>query len=53
MFTYTLRVSFEFCLQDKLLTKLDEHEPEIAVNQDEEVIFPLVSLLYLKLFMMA
>jgi len=24
-------------LQDKLLNKLDEHEPEIAINQDEEV----------------
>jgi len=23
--------------QDKLLSKLDEHEPEVADNQDEEV----------------
>lgn len=26
-----------FHFQDKLLTKLDEHEPELASNQDEEV----------------
>jgi len=27
--------------QDKLLTKLDEHEPEIATNQDDEVSWQL------------
>lgn len=29
-----------FDLQDKLLNKLDEHEPELAGSQDEEVRIP-------------
>ena len=30
-------IYFLSVFQDKLLTKLDEHEPEIANNEDEEV----------------